>query len=390
MNPLRKHRLLLLCVLVLALIAALIIFFKRDQTPTATVIETENTIAPMEFLQSDLVTIEPQDLRDILPISGELRALIQAPVKALVSGEVTEVLVREGEAVKTGQVLIRMDSREYQARLAQAQGSLVAAQGQLAIAQQTRDNNRALLEKGFISKNAFDTGASQYQIAKANVDSAIGVRDVAQKALNDTIIRAPISGLISQRSVEPGEKVSIDNKLLEIVDLSEMELASAVPTADILNVKLGQEVSLKVEGLSTPIEGVVSRINPATQTGSRSIMTYIRVANPQGLLRSGMFAEGALTLAKNNQVLAIPLSALREENETDIVYAIENDHVVRRQVRTGLRGLSDDGRSQSVEILEGLSPGMRIVKNNLGILKEGTPVRFSTVVTAPSAAPKSK
>lgn len=372
MNSYPKKRRYVLLLLLVVLLIVFFIFHKKDATNSAPAVDAE--LAAMEFLPSDVLQIHTEDLRHILPISGELRAVTQSSVKALVSGKVTDVLVREGEAVQAGQILIRIDPREHQARLAQAKGALLAAQGQLRIATQTRDNNQALLDKGFISRNAFDTAFSQYQIAQANVESAVGARDVAQKAVTDTTIRAPISGLISSRTVQPGEKVSTDNKLLNIINLGQLELEAAVPASDIMNVALGQEVSVTVEGLAQPINGTVARINPATQSGSRSILIYIRIDNKQGVLRAGMFAEATLTLSKKNNVLSVPPIAVHDDNGIDYIYTVDNNTIQRHVVTLGMRGMNTQGHA--VEIVDGLAPGATIIKSNLGALREGTPVRF--------------
>ncbi|TFI22869.1 efflux RND transporter periplasmic adaptor subunit, partial [Herbaspirillum sp. 3C11] len=322
----------------------------------------------------DIAVAQVEALRQVLPMSGALRALNQVAVKAKVAGEVKEVLVRAGEAVTLGQVLIRMDTSEYQAKVEQAKGSLVASRGQLDIATKSRDNNLALLDKGFISRNAFDNAASQFDIAKANVDTARGALDVAQKALNDTVIKAPMAGLVSTRTIEPGEKVSVDNKLLDVVDLRQMELEAPVPTADILKVKLGQEVQVRVEGLPDAVAGKVVRINPATQSGSRSIMVYVRIDNPDNLLRAGMFADASLTLDKRDAVLTVPTTAIQNEGDKAYVYTIENGKLARHNVVTGLRGV--DSKGNAVEISSGLQGGARIVKANLGNLNAGTPVKI--------------
>lgn len=339
--------------------------------------------APLEFLATDIATVEPRDLRQMLRLSGSLRAVNQAAVKAKVPGEVREVLVREGEAVKAGQVVIRMDTSEYRSRVEQAKGSQLAARGQLEIATKTRDNNKALLEKGFISKTAFDNAESQFNIAQANLESAKGALDVAQKLLNDTVIRAPISGLISSRTIQPGEKVSADNRLLDVVDLNKLEMEAAVPASDITNIALGQEVQVRIEGLADPLSGKVVRINPSTQAGSRSIMTYIQVDNPKGVLRSGMFGEAQLTLAKKSGVLTVPQSAVQSEAANPYVYAIENDRLVQKPIVPGLRG--DDGRGGAVEIISGLDNGAQIVRTNLGSLRSGTPVRIARAPDLPAA-----
>jgi membrane fusion protein, multidrug efflux system len=353
---------------------------KRAQAVAEPVVTAPVATAVLEFLPTDVLAVQPRDLRQTLPLSGSLRAVNQVSVKAKVAGDVRDVLVREGEAVKAGQLLIRMDNSDYQARLEQARGSLMAAQGQLDMATKARDNNKALLAKGFISQNAFDNAASQYDIAHANMESAKGALDVAKKALNDTVITAPISGLVSSRSVQPGEKVSADNRLLDVVDLRQMEMEAAVPTSDIMSIAPGQEVQVRVEGMNQPMPGKVARINPAIQAGSRSILVYIQIDNPQGVLRVGMFGEAQLTLAKKTGALSVPQSAIQTEAGNPAVYTIENGKLVLRQVTLGIKG--DDGQSSAVEIVKGLENGAQVVKNNLGNLRAGTAVRFAKATAA--------
>ena len=381
-----KRRSLLIVLAVALLAAGVASGILKKQRPAAAAPTIAQAPATMEFLASDVTQVQARDLRRLLPLTGSLRAFHQASVKAKVAGEVREVLVREGEAVKAGQILIRIDASDYQARVAQAQGALAAARGQLDIAVKARDNNKALLGKGFISQNAFDNAESQFAIARANVDSARGALEVAQKALADTVIRAPISGLISSRSVQPGEKVSADNRLLDVVDLAQMELEAAVPAADIMHVALGQEVQVKVEGMPQPFAGKVVRINPATQSGSRSILTYIQIDNPQGALRVGMFAEAQLTTEKKAGVLAVPQSAIRRDAGHAFVYAIEDSKLVQKPVTLGASG--NDGEGSAVEIVQGLDSGAQIVRTNLGNLRAGTTVKFAQAGEATAAARK--
>lgn len=325
---------------------------------------------------------EPVELRQVLQLSGSLRAVDLATVKAKVGGDVREVLAREGEPVRAGQVLVKMDATEYEARVAQARGNLNNARAQLEMAAKTRDNNLALVERGFISKNALDNSASQYAGARASVEAAQGALDLVQKSVNDTVIRAPISGLVSARLVQPGEKVSADNKLLEIVNLQKMELEAVVPAAEVARVAIGQPVELRVEGLPESFEGRVARINPATQAGTRSVPVYIQVANPQNLLRAGMFAEARLVLASKAGVLALPQAAVRKDGSGAYVFAIAGGKIERRAVTLGMAGMAGD--EFRTEVVSGLDAGTEIVRTDMGNLRPGTPVR----IAPPAAAQK--
>ncbi len=378
-----NHRVRQITIAVLALAAVAVgaraWLAPRPAAPAASALPAAPAPATLSFLPTEIVVAEPVELRQQLLLSGSLRAVDVATVKARVGGDVREVLVREGEAVRAGQLLVRMDATEYEARVAQARGNLNSARAQLEIAAKTRDNNLALVDKGFISRNAFDNSASQYAGAKANVDAAQGALDLVLKSLNDTVIRAPISGLVSARQVQPGEKVAPDNKLLELVNLQKMELEAAVPAADIARVAIGQAVDLRVEGLPDRFTGKVARINPATQAGTRSVPVYIQVANPQQLLRAGMFAEARLTLASRTGVLALPQSALRKEGDAAYVFVIDDGKIARRPVTLGSTGTSGD--EVRTEVTAGLDFGAQVVRTDMGKLLPGTPARIAQAAT---------
>ena len=346
-----------------------------NPAPSSPAAVKTNVPTALEFLASEVVTTEPSELRQLMQMTGTLRAVDQVTVKAKVAAEVRAVMVREGESVKAGQVLVKLDASEYEARVAQARGNLNNARAQMEIAAKTRDNNLALVDKGFISKNAFDNSASQYAAAKASVDAAQGALDIVLKSLNDTVSRAPISGLVSVRHAQPGEKVATDSRLLEIVNLQQLELEAAVPSSDISKVAIGQKVELRVEGLSQRFDGKVVRINPSTQAGSRSVPVYVRVANPQNMLRVGMFADGRLLLSNKADVLTLPQSAVRKVNGGSFVFAIVNNKIERLPVTLGSTGLVGDGHH--IEITSGLDAGTRVIRADMGNLTPGTPVRVN-------------
>ena len=326
-----------------------------------------------EFLQNDLYIVEPGALEQSLPLTGSLTPLNEATVKAKVAGELVAVTVREGESVKQGQVLARIDLTEVGARVAGRQADVEAAKAQLVWAEKNRNTQKALLEKQFISQNAFDNIQSTYDVAVAKRRAAEADLVVAQKSLGDAVLLAPFSGVVSQRHAQPGERVALDAKVVSIVDLSRLQLEASVPPTAIGQVRIGQTMNFRVEGFGErEFAGRIERINPAASAGSRSISVYAVIDNPEGVLRSGMFAQGALTLSRIDNALAAPASAVREEIGQTFVYAIEGGVIRRKNVKVGAPGA--DGR---VQVLEGLAAGDRIVRVNLGSLREGVAARLS-------------
>jgi RND family efflux transporter MFP subunit len=326
-----------------------------------------------EFLQSDLYIVEPGALERALPLTGSLTPFTEATVKAKVAGELVAVPVREGQSVKQGQVLARIDLTEVQAKVAAREADVQAARAQLVWAEKNRGQQKALLDKGFISQSAFDNVQSSHDVAAARLRAAEADLVVAKKSLGDAVLVAPFAGIVSQRHAQPGERVALDAKVVSVVDLSRLELEAAVPPAAIGAVSVGQSLSFRVEGFGERLfAGRIERINPSATAGSRSISVYAVIDNREGLLRGGMFAQGSLTLARVEQALAVPVTAVREEIGQPFVYAIENGLVKRKNVKLG----ASDSAGR-VQVLDGLAAGDRIVRANLGSLREGVQARLA-------------
>ncbi|RAS23091.1 efflux RND transporter periplasmic adaptor subunit [Paraburkholderia bryophila] len=378
-----RKRIVIAALVVIVILAIAIAQAIRKRGAHAAAPETVSSV--VEFAPDDLTTVSRRTLSETLPLTGSLRAITQAAVKSKVAGSALDVAVREGDTVKTGQILAKIDARDYVARAEQSRGQMAAMAGQLDIAKQTLDNNRVLVEKGFISKNAFDTAQSQYEIARANLDAARAALASSNLSLDDTTVRSPLDGQVATRSVEPGEKVAVDTKLFDVVDLRTLELEAPVPVGEIGRVRIGQPVSIAFDGIDTPVQGAITRINPAAQPGSRSIMVYVQVANPAGTLRVGMFGTGTIAVGSRQNVLVVPATAVRTDGARHSVYALVGGKLVEQPVQTGATGEADG--DAWTEITSGqLNLGEQIVKNNLGSLRIGSTVHVVQPASSAQAA----
>ena len=337
----------------------------------------------VELAQTDVVHADTRELRRVLPISGSIRAVNSAFVKARVPGELQDLKLREGDAVRAGEVVARIERVEGQARLNQAQEQADAAKAQIDIARRQFDNNKALVDQGFISKSALDTSLNNLTAAQATHKAALAAVDLARKSLEDTVLRAPISGVISQRLAQPGERVAVDSKILEIVDLSHLELEAMLSAADSVDLRVGQEATLQVEGTSRAIAARVARINPSAQAGSRSVLAYLEIADTTGL-RQGLFAQGSVTMGRTS-ALAVPLSAVRTDRPAPYVQLVEDGKVVHRDVQTAERGETD---KETWVAVNGVPAGSKVILGHVGPLRESTLVKF-TGMASPQAAPAS-
>ena len=378
----------LLVVLALALVGGKALKARKAAGAAAAAASAASAPLALELGSADVFIARTRPLTRTLPISGGLKAVTSAVVKAKVASELKSLTVREGDAVKAGQVVGRLDTTEFEWRLKQADQTAVSARTQLDIARRALENNRALVAQGFISPTALETAISTEAGAAASYQAAVAMTEIARKSHADAVLIAPISGIVSQRVAQPGERVAIDAKVIEIVDLSRIELEAAVAPEDVGGVQVGQLARLSVDGLSEPATAKVVRINPSTQAGTRAVMVYLAV-QPQAGLRQGLFARGTIELQRKNAIAA-PVSAVHVEQARPYVLAVEAGKAVQRTVELGVRGEAPfDGRVEAaVEIVSGAAEGATLLRGSAGAVRDGTPVKLaaSAVSAAPAAS----
>ena len=331
----------------------------------------QKTQAVVELAAADLVRLKTVDLVQGLAIAGPLRATNTAFVKARVAGELQGLSLREGDRVTAGQVVARIEATESQARVRQAQQQAEAARAQVDIARRSFENNRSLVEQGFISKTALETSLANLSAAEASYRAAQAGAELAAKALDDTVLRAPMAGVVAQRLAQPGERVAIDTRILEIVDLSRLELEASISPTDSLRVKAGQVARLTIEGATAPLAAKVVRVNPSALSGSRAVLAYLSV-QPNPGLRQGLFAQGTLATGTVS-VLAAPLNAVRTDKPLPYVQLIQDGAVLHQTVELGARGESD---GQSLVGLKGVSENALLLSGTVGSLRAGTRVKL--------------
>ena len=334
----------------------------------------------LQLTAGDVATAQVLELSEGLPVSGALKAVNSAVVKARVPGELQGLTVREGDVVKAGQIIARIDSSEYQSRVTQAQRSADASKAQIDIAQRTYDNNKALVNQGFISGTALDTSAASLAAAKSTYASTVAAVDVARKSLDDTVLKAPISGIVSQRAAQPGERVGVDARVVEIIDITRLELEAPLGAADSVDVRIGQQATLRFEGRTESVPAVVTRINPSAVAGNRSVLVYLSVGKTEGL-RPGLFAQGTLGTAKV-QALSVPQNAVRNDKPVPYVQVIQNGSVVHQSVEVGARG---DANGVPMVATKNIAAGAVVTLSSAGFLREGSKVNVASANTNANA-----
>jgi len=336
----------------------------------------------LDLAPGDVLVARTIDLPRTLEVSGGLKAVNSAVIRARVAAEVKTLTVREGDRVKAGQVLGQLDTTELELKVKQAEQTASSTKSQLDIGIRALENNRALVAQGFISATGLETSISNEAGARSSYEAALSAVALARKSRSDATLVAPISGLVSQRMAQAGERVAIDTRLVEIVDLSQIEVESALAPEDVAALTIGRKATLEVDGIAGPVAAEVARINPSAQAGTRAIMVYLAV-EPQPALRQGLFARGTIELGRKH-TLALTLAAVRTDQARPYVMLVHEGRAVATPVTLGIRGAI--GGEPWVEIVAGLGEGAQVLGGTTGVIRDGTPVRLPVL---PAAGPAS-
>lgn len=339
----------------------------------------------MQIASNELWVARRQSLPLTVPLTGTVRAAQTAFIKARVPGEVQGLTLREGDSVRSGQEVARIDPTELQARVRQAQQQADAARAQVDIAQRQFSNNRALVDQGFISRTALDTSQANLGAAQASHQAALAAVDVAQKSLADAVLRSPLTGQVAQRLVQNGERVAVDTRILEVVDLSRMELEAQLAPADALGVRVGQKAQLAIEGSGQTVQATVLRISPSAQSGSRAVPVYLGVERGPDTpaLRHGLFVQGRLDVGQAER-LVVPLESVRIDRPVPYVQVADQGRVAHVTVQQGERF---EAQGQTLVAVQGVPEGATVLAGRVGALPVGTRLRLPEAAAAPSSAP---
>jgi RND family efflux transporter MFP subunit len=347
--------------------------------------EKKKEAPPLEFAASDVVQLAPRVLSTDLLLPGTVQAVSQATVRSKVSAEVRMVSVREGDRVRAGQVLVEFDTAHLKMQLAERQATLESARAQLAQNERTRQVNAQLVKQNFISQSAFDTADAAYQAQAAAASAAEAQLEQTKLMLSDAVVRAPISGLVSKRLVQPGEKLAFDTPLISIVDLAQLEVQAQAAVSDITQVAIGARAEVEIEGFGDrTFPGRVDRINPSAEPGSRTINVYVALTNESSLLKAGMFARVRLRVQRDKEVASLPISAIQNDAGQSVVWIIDEGKLAKRIVTLGRR----DERAQLVEIVNGVGPTDRVIATKFDNLRDGLAAKIIGGTPAPKVADK--
>jgi len=342
----------------------------RSTQQQAAAVAAEALKMPVTFAlkSTDVLVAERLSINQVEPVSGTVRAVNAVTLRSTMSAVVTRIHALEGATVKAGQVLAQLDADDTRARLQQAQQQSNAAKAQVELAKRQRDNNRALVEKGFISSTALVSSDSNYATALANYEAALAAQQIAKRGLEDAALRAPFSGVVTQRHVKAGERVAVNAPVVDIVDVGQLEVEVLLPIAASSGLKTGQTATLSLESQAQPITAKVARINPSIDAGSRSVRIYLSI--PTGKARVGEFATGELTVG-TLEGTAVPLDSIRTDQPSPYVQVVRDQTIVHTTVQILATGRAGETR---YAIVEPLPAGTVVLSPTAGLIANGTAV----------------
>lgn len=330
-----------------------------------------------------VATVEARSVQRSVETIGSLLAWEESEVKAEVAGAIAKLLADLGDRVKAGQVLARLDDREFRLQVEQAEAALRMARETAGRTVAEQEEARANAERAdelyrreLISAQERDRWRTQYRVTQAlaqtsaaEIQRAEAALGVARKKLQDTTIVAPISGAVARRHVNVGEFVKDGAVLFTLVVGDPLKYTGTVPERFAPEVKPGQVINLTVEAFpGRPFSGQVTRVAPAVDVQTRTLALEARLPNADGSLKPGFFAKGAVLTRKEDGVSFVPTSAVSYFVGISKVFVVTDGKVQERKVRTGTR------EGEWIEILEGVKPGETIAIGNLSQLFNGAPV----------------
>jgi membrane fusion protein (multidrug efflux system) len=329
--------------------------------------EVENKTGPAPIVIA-VATAHQQSLDRTAEVQGALFPREHAVMSSEVEGRVAEVVADFGDKVAAGQVMLKINPREYELRVQTAQAALDQARAKLANSTARYNRARTLKQAAAISTEQFDQLASQLRVDQADTESADEALAMARKKLGDTEIKAPFSGSVQKRMVSLGEYVSPGKEIYELIATDPIKLRCPMPERFVPLARVGMPVKLAIDAnQGTSYAGKITRIAPALDESSRTLLIEAEVANPDGALKPGFFAHVTMDLG-HDRALFVPTAAVLRYAGVARVFIVEQGVVRAREVTTG------SVVGDQTEITGGLKDGEHVAVSNVDRLADGTAV----------------
>jgi membrane fusion protein (multidrug efflux system) len=327
---------------------------------------------PAEVAARPVVTtpVKVSDLEERISATGQLQAKDRAEIAAEVPGQVTSVVIEEGDPVEAGATVLEIDPQKRELELADARAHLAEARAALTEQERAFQRWKSLHDQNIAADSRMDEVETALALARSRHSAAEAKVGVAERALRDASVRAPFAGFVARRQVSRGEFVQMGQSLFELVALDPIEVEFHVAERDSARVAPAQGVTLTVEPYpGESFQGAVTVVSPTIDAKSRTLRVEAQLANPDGRLRPGLFARVDLGVALRKGLLMVPEEAVLQRADGEIVFRTRDGTRVERVVVT--TGMHSNGL---VEIASGLAASDVVVTRGQAGLIDGTVV----------------
>lgn len=326
----------------------------------------------LQVTNEDYVVIQNSALASGPVITGSIQPERKADLRAEVSAIVMQVLKENGETVKRGDLLVRLDDTSFRDQLASADQGARAAQQTLDQAERQLERLKTLRASGMTSMQALEDAEIRRNNAQSELVAAKARAVAARQQLQRTEIRAPFDGIVSERKVSNGDTAQIGKEIMKVIDPASLRFQGLISTDMVTAVKAGQAVSFKINGYEQQFVGKVRRVDPAANATTRQVEVLVDFIGKEQPRVSGLYAEGRIEAA-TTQVLTMINSAIARDGDKTYVWAIQ-DGVLKKQVIV----LGDrDVRRGDYAILSGLKAGDKVLRQPLSTFKDGLKVQMA-------------
>lgn len=336
----------------------------------------------------DVLTVQSAALASGPVITGSIQPERRADLRAEVSAIVLQVLKENGEPVKRGDALLKLDETSIRDSLMSAEESQRAATQALEQSQRALERLKTLRASGMTSAQALDDAEVRRNSAQSELAAAKARLVAARQQVDRTIVRAPFDGIVSDRKVSPGDTASIGKELLKVIDPKSMRFEGRVSADKVAAVKVGQPVMFRVNGYGQQqFAGVVKRIDPSANDITRQVEVLVNFTGEQQPRVAGLYAEGRID-AELSDAMTLPESAMVRNGDKTYAWKIRNGALAKADLGLGAR----DERTGNFEIKSGLAIGDTVLRHPSSNLKDGQKVEMAAakVATAGTGAAQGK
>jgi RND family efflux transporter MFP subunit len=325
-----------------------------------------------------IVTVGPEnvavatvaELRSGPPISGSLEPEQAATVRAEVSGSILRTYADAGQRVKRGQLLARLDDTAVRDAFLSARSAVRSAETALELARRNAERSERLAQAGAVAERDLETARWDVTNAEGTLADARARLANAQEQLEDTRVRAPFDGIVSERPADAGDVVQVGTALFSIVNPSRLRLEATVPAEQIGRLRQGTEVEFTVSGVERRITGQIERINPVVDSATRQVRIYVSIPNLDQALVAGLFAEGRVA-TDTKRAVAVPITSIDSRGNRPTVHLIKSGRVKESPVDLGVR----DDAAELVEVVAGAAAGDTVLLGSAQGITPGSRVR---------------